>query len=432
MKNWAGNIQFNPIRTFAPKSKEEIKEAVLAARNNKKGLRMRGSGHSWTGLITANDYYLHLDDLQGIISVNQKELTVSAWAGTKLKLFGDEGFKHKLAMENQGDINRQSLAGATSTGTHGTGITFPSIANQITALTIINGKGEEIKIEKGHPYFNAARLSLGSLGVISEITFKLIPAYKLQIQTFAEDFNLSLEHFDSRLANNRHLEMFYFPVGEWSLTKIMNETKNEPTPKGLIGQLKETILENWLYTQMNKLAVATGKYELIDKIIKSFVSPETKTFWSHEAFPTERSFKFMEMEYNLPVEHFREVMDKIRSAIRTHKFQTLFPIEIRFVKGDELWLSPSYQRDSVYFAVHTYISEDYRPYFECIEKIFQEHGGRPHWGKWHSMNAACLKKVYPKFDEFLKMREEFDPEGMFLNQHLEQIFGIKSKISERS
>jgi len=429
MKNWAGNLRFNPTKVFTPKTVEEIKEAISQAKQNKKSLRMRGSGHSWTGLIETNDYYLHLDDLQGIISVNKEENLITAWAGTKLKLFGEEGFKHQLAMENQGDINRQSLAGATSTGTHGTGIGLPSIANQIAALTIINSKGEEIEIGRNHPYFNGARLSLGSLGIISNITFALIPAYKLSIETFAEDFKISLENFEDRLKNNRHLEMFYFPVGGWSLTKIMNESHAEPSKKTFLNNLKEALLDNWLYTQMNKVAVLTGQYKVIDKIIRKFVTPEKKIHWSHEAFPTERSFKFMEMEYNLPVEKFREVMEKIQKAIKDNNFQTLFPIEIRFVKGDPLWLSPAFERDSVYFAIHTYISEDYKPYFDCIEKIFKEYGGRPHWGKWHSMNANELRKVYPKFDEFLNMRNEFDPEGIFLNKHLEEIFEIKSNIS---
>ena len=432
MKNWAGNLTFTPSRVFAPQSVEDIKEAIILARQNKKNLRMRGSGHSWTGLIASNDYYLHLDDLQGIISVNQEEKTLTAWAGTKLKLFGDEGYKHLLAMENQGDINRQSIAGATSTGTHGTGIKFPSIANQIAEMTIVNSSAEEVMIDKNHPFFNGARLSLGSLGVISSITFRLIPAYKLCIETFAEDFQTSLELFETRLENNRHLEMFYFPVGKWSLTKIMNESTEEPSKKSFLNNFKEALVDNWLYTQMNKVAVLSGQYTAIDKLIKKFVTPEKKVYWSHEAFPTERSFKFMEMEYNLPVENFKEVMAKIQAAIQKNNFQTLFPIEIRFVKGDPLWLSPAFERDSVYFAIHTYITEDYRPYFDCIEKIFKEYGGRPHWGKWHTMKAEELKAVYPKFDEFLDMRKEFDPEGIFLNQHLEKIFGVKSSISGQS
>jgi FAD-linked oxidoreductase len=424
MKNWAGNLVFQPATTIAPKSSEEIISIVKKASIEKKCVRLRGSGHSWTGLIESKDYFLHLDELQGIMDVNPENKTVKAKAGTKLSLFGNEAFRFNLAMENQGDINKQSIAGATSTGTHGTGITLQSVANQIEAMTLINGKGEEVTINPSSPYYQAARLSVGSLGILTDITFKLRDAYKLKVETFAEDFDSSLKSFSERLKNNRHLEMFYFPVGDWSLTKMMNETTDAPTPKGLGKKLNEIVLENWLYTQLNRIASSTGRYQLIDKVMRTFVSHEIKTDWSHLAFPTERSFKFMEMEYNLPVEKFESVMAEMRSVIKQKKFQTLFPVEIRFVKKDPIWLSPAYDRDSVYFAVHTYISEDYRPYFDCMEAIFQKHGGRPHWGKWHTMNAEKLRKVYPKFDDFLKVRAEFDPQGIFLNDHLKNIFGL--------
>ncbi len=423
MKNWAGNLEFHPAQVLAPQSVEEIKAIILKAKQEKKNIRTRGTGHSWTGLIATNDFYLHLDNYQGIIEVNETRKIIKAKAGSKLHLFGEEAFKSKLAMENQGDINKQSIAGATSTGTHGTGITLQSVANQISAMTIINVRGEEIVIDENSPYFQAARLSLGALGIISDLTFKLSDAYKLRENSFAEDFSQSLKEFKTRLKANRHLEMFYFPVGDWSLTKMMNVTNDEPTKKNILHTMNEIVLENWLYTQLNRISSGTGRYKLIDKIMRTFVSPKENVDWSHRAFPTERSFKFMEMEYNLPLEKFEIVMEEVRAAIRKNNFQTLFPIEIRFVKADPLWLSPAYERDSVYLAVHTYISENYRPYFDCMEEILQRHGGRPLWGKWHTMKSDKLKLAYPRFNDFLKVRKEFDPDGMFLNDHLKDIFG---------
>ncbi len=426
MKNWAQNLDFTPSKIFSPKSVEDIKSAILTSRKEGRTLRMRGSAHSWTGLIETNQHYLHLDELQGVIDVKPEQKIVKAWAGTKLSLFGEEAFKHKLSMENQGDINKQSIAGATSTGTHGTGINLQSVANQISSLTIINANGEEVVVDETSPHFNAARLSLGSFGVVSDMTFKLTEAYKLEVKTFSEDFEQSLKEFDSRLKNNRHLEMFYFPVGKWSLTKLMNKTEAPVTNKGPLHKLNEVVIENWLYTQLNRVASSTGQYKLIDKLMRTFVSPETKVDWSHRAFPTERSFKFMEMEYNLPVEKFIPVMKEMTAAIDKHGFQTLFPIEIRFVKKDNIWISPAFERDSVYFAIHTYISEDYRPYFDCMEEILQRHEGRPHWGKWHTMDYKKLNRVYPKLNDFLESRKVFDPDGLFLNDHLKKIFGLNS------
>ncbi len=424
MKNWAGNLVFEPSDVITPESVGEIKAAVNKASQLKKKIRTRGTGHSWTGLIATNDLFLHLDKLQGVIEVDKSQKTIKAYAGTKLSLFGEEAFKANLAMENQGDINKQSIAGATSTGTHGTGVTLQSVANQISAMTIINSSGKEIHIDKNSQYFQAARLSLGSLGIISDMTFKLSEAYKLKENSFAEDFTQSLDKFEERLKSNRHLEMFYFPVGDWSLTKMMNISNEEPSSKNFLHSMNEIVIENWLYTQLNRIASSTGRYKLIDKIMRTFVSPKENIDWSHRAFPTERSFKFMEMEYNLPLEKFQTVMIEVRAAIKKNNFQTLFPIEIRFVKADPLWLSPAYERDSVYLAVHTYISEDYRSYFDCMEEIFQRHGGRPHWGKWHTMKMDKLKVAYPRFEEFLAVRKEFDSEGMFLNDHLKEIFGL--------
>lgn len=424
MKNWAGNLNFNPTKIFSPTTSSEVKNAVLTAIADKKYLRVMGSGHSWTGLIASDEYFLNLDKLQGLVEANRDKKTIKALAGTKLHFFGELAYSHGLAMENQGDINLQSIAGATSTGTHGTGLSLQSVANQISGLTIINGEGVEVSMDEHHPEFDAARLSLGSMGILTDITFKLTPCYKLKVETFAEDFEQSLSQFEARIKSHRHLEMFYFPVGDWSMTKFMNITNEEPTPTTIFHKLNEKIIENWLYTQLNRLASSSGRYKLIDKIIRKFVSRETKVNWSHIAFPTLRSFKFMEMEYNLPFEHFQAAMGEIRNAIKENNFQTLFPIEIRFVKGDKLWLSPAYERDSVYFAVHTYINEDYRPYFDCMEKIFKKYQGRPHWGKMHTLKKDDLEKVYPKFQDFIKIRNKHDPKGLFLNSHLKNIFGL--------
>ncbi len=424
MKNWAGNFTFYPKKIFSPKSEEELSLIVKDAIKNQQLIRVRGSSHSWTKLIESDQIFIDLDNFQGVTDVNVKGSLITARSGTRIFLFGEEAFRYKLAMENQGDINLQSIAGATSTGTHGTGVTLRSIANQIEKLKIITGNNELLTIDHDHPWFNAVRLSLGSLGIITELTFKLMPAYKLKVETFPENFNDSLLQFSERLSKHRHFEMFYFPVGDWAITKTMDITDSPIDRPSALNSMSESFFENWLFTQLNRLASMSGKYRMIDKLMKKFVSYQTKTDWSHRIFPSLRDFKFMEMEYNIPQESFIPAMEEIRLNIKKHNFQTLFPIEIRFVKNDNLWLSPAYQRDSVYFAIHTYISEDYKPYFHCMEEIFRKYGGRPHWGKWHSLKAQELKELYPKFDNFFDVRKACDPQGIFLNNHLKDLFGI--------
>lgn len=424
MKNWARSFEFHPKEILSPKTTKELQEIIRRAYEEKSIVRTRGSGHSWTGLIKSANFFVHLDEMQGLISVDKENNRARAWAGTKLSLFGEEAFKHGMAMANQGDINRQSLAGACTTGTHGTGLTLQSVSNQVSQMTLVTGQGEILDIDqnKNSELLKAAGVSFGSLGIISEMSMNLLPAYKLKVETFAEDMKTALSKYKERLQENRHLEMFYFPMGDWSMVKMMNMTDEEVSPRGFSHKFNDIVLENWLYELLNILATKTKSYKSLDQLMRKFVSHNTKVAWSHQAFPTDRNIRFMEMEYNLPTEKFEEVLEEIKHTIKTHNFQTLFPIEIRFVKGDELWLSPAYQRDSVYFAIHTYITENYRPYFNEVEKIFRKHQGRPHWGKWHTSTASYFEQVYPKWQDFLKLRKELDPEGVLLNEHLKEVF----------
>jgi FAD/FMN-containing dehydrogenase len=202
----------------------------------------------------------------------------------------------------------------------------------------------------------------------------------------------------------------------------MNQTTEQVSPRSRIKKISEMVLDNWLFEGMNILASKSKKYSEIDQLVRRFVGHDTFIDWSHRAFPTERTVRFMEMEFNLPIDKFEEIFLEIQACIEKNKFETLFPIEIRFVKGDNLWLSPAYQRDSVYFAIHTYKSENYRPYFEEIQKIFIRHSGRPHWGKWHSLTEKELAPLYPRWDDFKKIRRELDPQGIWLNNHLKTLF----------
>lgn len=424
MKNWAGNLEFHPKTILTPASTQEASNLVKQQISQNKSIRMRGTGHSWTGLIATDETYLHLDKMQGVIHAQPEKNLITAFGGTKLKLFGEEAFKHKLALPNQGDVNHQSLAGSMSTGTHGTGVTLQSISNQLRAAKIISGSGDivEFDSEKHPDHIKALAVSMGSMGLITEATVKMLPAYKLKVETFSEDMKTALEKYPDRLKNNRHLEMFYFPVGDWSMVKLMNMTEDAPTARSKMNEVSDLVLENWLYEGLNILAGKIGSYKGIDSVMRKFVSHTKKVNWSHLAFPTERTVKFMEMEFNLPIEKFETVFEELKASIKKNNFQTLFPIEIRFVKGDELWLSPAYQRDSVYFAVHTYFTENFRPYFQEMQNIFKRHGGRPHWGKWHSLTHDDLEKVYPKWQDFHKVRLELDPKGLWLNSHLRSMF----------
>lgn len=420
LKNWAENFSFSPLHTHAPRSLAELKAAVLEARSRKQMIRVRGSGHSWNPLIASDQHFLHLDQLQGITHVDPATERVRVLAGTKLFHLGQEAFKQGFAMINLGDINRQSLAGATSTGTHGTGLNLQSISNQITWLSYVDAQGELRESKLGDSDFNALRLSLGSLGILHEIELQVTKSYRLKEETMLkkrEDFLATLQE---DIKDNRHFELFYFPVGDWALVKKMNPTQEiiDQTPLSVFVQKH---LEGPVYEALNILASRSQSYSLCDKIMQAFVSPQTRSGWSHEIFPSNRDIRFMEMEYNLPLENFSEAFSEIIAFIKKHKIQTLFPIEIRFVKADDIWLSPAFHRASVYFAVHTYRHEDHRFYFEGVQEIFKHYQGRPHWGKWHSLKNKDFTRLYPRFEDFKKLRESLDPQGVLLNSYLKEI-----------
>lgn len=420
MKNWARNLDFSPKNIFDPKTSDELIQIVKDSQK----IRLRGSAHSWTDLIVTDETFIQLDNLQGITEIDHEKKQITALAGTKLKLLGELAFQNNMAFPNQGDINKQSIAGALSTGTHGTGLTLKSMSNQITKLEIINAEGQRLVVDENHPYFNAARVSFGSLGLIEKLKLQMIDAYKLKAESFAEDMDQTLLTLRKRLQENRHVEMFYFPVGNWSIVKLTNKSEEQISSMGLSRKFNDIVLENWLYEGLNILANKTKSYKKIDKIMKKFVSPQVRVGNSHELFPTNRDVKFMEMEYNIPLESFEDAFTEIKYAISSHGFETLFPIEIRFVQADDIWLSPAYQRDSVYFAIHTYITEEYRPYFQTLEEIFKKYQGRPHWGKWNTANFDYLETVYPKWHEFLKVRAELDPKQKWANSYLKNLFKI--------
>lgn len=421
VKNWAGNLSFSPHTQHSPTTLEELQNCVRRARFQQQVIRPRGSTHSWNPLYATDEHYLQLDHLQGVTHVDPSLNRIRALAGTKLSRLGEEAFKHNLSMINQGDINQQSLAGATSTGTHGTGITLKSISNQITALKFVNAEGELQTSQLGDKDFDALRLSLGSMGVLYEIELQMQESYRLEEFTYAQKRELFLETIDKDVKENRHFELFYFPVGDWALIKKMNLTDSPVTQITPFNEWKQKSLEGKVYEWLNVLASKSQHYQLCDQIMQKFITPEQRVGWSHEIFPSNRDIKFMEMEYNLPSECFRDAFQEITQFIKKHRIQTLFPIEIRFVHADSLWLSPAFERESVYFAVHTYRGEDHRFYFQGIQDIFKSYQGRPHWGKWHSLRAREFNDLYPRFNDFIHLREKLDPQKTFMNSYLKEI-----------
>ncbi|PFR24344.1 MULTISPECIES: D-arabinono-1,4-lactone oxidase [Bacillus cereus group] len=427
-RNWTGNVEGNPQYMMYPKNIQDVIKAVHLAKEMGKRIRVVGSGHSFTPLVQTEEILLSLDGLQGILGIDSQSSIVEVWAGTKLSYLGRMLQEKGYAQENLGDIDSQSIAGAISTGTHGTGITFGSLATQVVEITAVLASGETIICsEKEHPEFwKAFQLSLGMLGVIVKVKLKVVPAYMLMYKSKKESFSTVMNSLEE-YKKHRHFEFFVFPYSDDVQVKITDET----TGKGMDvkwHKFKTELLENIAFSLLSKgCKLMPSISKRVSRLSAKAVPNGQIIGPSYQIFATSRNVRFYEMEYSIPAEHMKKVVQEIHNLIQEKRFQVHFPIECRYVRGDDIWISPAYERDSAYIAVHMYKGMKYAAYFTAIERIFQKYEGRPHWGKMHAMGYEQLQRVYPKLSSFLEVRKEVDPIGMFLNPYLSKMFSIHEK-----
>lgn len=428
-QNWARSAHVKPARVERPRTPEGVQRAVQAAIAHNLLVKAVGAGHSFTGIAVAPGVLLELDDMQGVVSADAARARVTLLAGTRLHRIPRLLAAYGLAMQNLGDIDRQSISGAISTGTHGTGAGFGGLAAQVVGVTLITGEGEFLRIneDENAELLPAVALGLGALGVIVEVTLQCVPAFVMH----AIDEPLPLEDvlstIEERVTASDHFEFYWFPHTDVALTKrqtrLPESTPRRPLPR--VGRwIDETLLSNGVYRVVcaagqaipaitppfNRLAVKlTGDREYIDR--------------SHRVLTQSRNVRFREMEYALPAENVVPAFRAIQELIVDRRWRIEFPVEVRFAAADDRWLSTANGRASGYIAVHRYWRADPTEYFEAIERICLDHGGRPHWGKLHTLNAPQLRERYPRFDDFVAVRERLDPERRFTNRYLDRVLG---------
>lgn len=428
-QNWGRSASVQPVRVERPRSPEGVARAVQAAARQRMTVKAVGAGHSFTGIAAAPEVLLELDDLQGLVSADATTGRVTLLAGTRLHRIPAMLARYGLAMENLGDIDRQSISGAISTGTHGTGAAFGGLATQVRGLTLITAEGDFLRIDEEHnpDLLPAAVLGLGALGIIVEVTLQCVPAFIMHAVDEPVLLDDVLASLSERVAASDHFEFYWFPHTDIALTKrqtrMPESTVRRPLPT--VGRwIDESLLANGVYRLVcgvsrlvpaitppfNRLAVRlTGDREYTDR--------------SHSVFTQRRNVRFREMEYALPAQHVIAAFTAVRERIAAKGWRIEFPLEVRFAAADDLWLSTAHGRATAYIAVHRYWRVDPSEYFREIEQIMLEHGGRPHWGKLHTLSAPQLRERYPRFDDFLAVRERLDPERRFTNRHLERVLG---------
>ena len=426
-KNWSGYVECPATPVVTPDSGAQLARVLADAARDDRAVRLVGAGHSFSPLVASDGVIVSLDKLQGILDVDTATRIARVHAGTRLFALGGALAQRGLAMENLGDINVQSIAGATSTGTHGTGLGFGNLATQIAALKFVTADGREVVASpQDNPELLAGgRIGLGALGVLSEISLRLVPAFRLKLERGGMDLEDCLAQADALVAANRSFEFYWLPHTESVLTKKWNVTDAPVDEMGFGRWVSDVLLENTAFGALCKLGRAMPSWcPPLSRFCASMISRSEQVDASWSMLSTVRQVRFNEMEWSVPAARGADALREIKALIAKRDFPLMFPLEYRWVKGDDIWLSPDFARDSVHISVHQYRGMPFEGYFEAVQAICLNHGGRPHWGKVHSLRAAQLSALYPRWDDFLALREKMDPSGRFLTPYLRGLFGV--------
>jgi L-gulonolactone oxidase len=425
--NWAGDQTCHPALIVRPGSREELAETVAAAAAAGQKVRVAGSGHSFTGAALTEGAMIQLDALRGVLDADSPSGLVRVGAGTRLADLNEELAAIGLAMENLGDIDRQTLAGAISTGTHGTGARLRNISAQVEGLELVLADGSVRSLSAvTHPgLLRAARVGIGALGAIAAATIRCVPAFTLRRVDTPRPREEVLDDFERLADANDHFELFSFPYDDNALVLERNRVEGPPRPRGrAAAYLNDVVLENWALGALAATGRAfPGRIPSLSRLAGRLLSPSRRTDRSDRAFVNERRVRFTEMEYGLPRADGPEAVRRVVEWVRSNRYPVFFPIEVRVAAGDNASLSPSHERDTAYIAVHQYRGMEWRPYFEAVEEIMDSYGGRPHWGKRHFQTAATLAPRYPAWSEYQAARDELDPGRTFTNPYAERVLG---------
>ncbi len=426
-RNWAGNERAQAVRVVRPITTGEVAEAVRAAAADGLTVKPVGAGHSFTAAAVTDGVRLDLSGLCDLVSVNVAERLITVQAGMRLGVLNRTLAEHGLAMPTLGDIDAQSVSGAISTGTHGTGARLGCLSTFVAALTLVTGAGTVLRCsaEENPDVFAAARVGVGAVGVLTEVTLRCVDAFTLRAEERPERMADVLAGLDEHVDGNDHFEMYWFPYTDRVQTKRNNRVPANDRPLGrLRGWLDDEFLSNTVLAGACRVGRAVpAAVPTITKIEARALSPRVYTAPSHEVFCTPRRVRFVEMEYGLPRAVLSEAFAALRAIVDSLPFKVVFPVEIRVSAADDIWLSHGYGRDSAYIAIHQYVGMPFEPYFRAFEKVAVSMGGRPHWGKMHWRTAEDLHPAYPRFDDFLAVRDKLDPGRVFANRYTKQVFG---------
>ncbi|WTX00605.1 FAD-binding protein [Streptomycetaceae bacterium NBC_01309] len=426
-KNWAGNQTAQPRRVATPRSPEEVSALVRRAASD--GLRVKavGAGHSFTSVAVTDGVLVRPDGLTEVREVDAAGGTVTVGSGLRLERLNDLLAEHGLALTNMGDIAVQSLAGATATGTHGTGRASGALAGQIQGLEMVLADGEIVNCspDENAELFAGARVGLGALGVVTALTVGVEPAFLLEAREEPMPLDEVLARFDELCEDNDHFEFYWFPHTDSCNVKRNNRSPGPAKPLSRAKfLLDDELLSNGVFGLACRLGKAAPKaIPTIARVSSRALSARTYTDASYKVFTSPRRVRFVEMEYALPREALTAALREVHELVNKGDEYVSFPVEVRIAPSDDMWLSTAYGRDTAYVAVHMFRGTPHERYFSAVEKIMTAHQGRPHWGKLHTRDAAYFADAYPHFKDFAALRDRVDPDRRFGNDYLRRVLG---------
>lgn len=384
-QNWSGSVQCPNAGRVAPVDLGAL-QSLVRHQQNPGSLRPVGSGHSFVPFWHDQDTLLDLTHFQALAALDDDH--VRCGAGMPLHALGPKLARLGMALENMGDIDRQSLAGAVATGTHGTGRGLGSLASQVVALDLVDGLGEIRRLDTPD-MLAAGRVNLGLLGVMTSLELRTVPLYGLHEQNWREPVEVTLDALDDRLQHYRHHEFWWVPSADQCVAKVLDQ-------------------------------IAVPEVSRLDEVAFGEAGERWGASW--QIFPSDRDLRFNEMEYAIPADQGPECFLALREVMLEHFPRLPWPVEYRIVAGDDGWLSPTAGRTVATISVHQDAGRDPMPLFLKVEPILREFGGRPHWGKWHDLGRAELRRRYRRFDDFVALRQELDPQDRFLTGYLADRF----------
>ncbi|WP_430461562.1 D-arabinono-1,4-lactone oxidase [Thalassolituus sp. LLYu03] len=419
--NWSGNQHCQPNERLIPKSEDEVADII---RNATQNIRCVGSSHSFSGLVPTDQTLLSLARLRGIENVDKDALEVDVLAGTRLSQLGKDLWTHDMSTINLSDIDTQAFGGVLATSTHGTGKELGTLSTHAQKVHLISAAGDKLSCSASEntDLFNAVRNNLGCLGVVTKARIKTDKAYYLREYSWMMSEEEGLERAEELRDAHRHYEMYALPHSDYMLGIAIDKIDPADIPA---DQAEPSGDAYEAFRMMSNLIdyMPFARSWLVN-FGASGVEPETRYGASHEIFGNLRDIRFNEMEYTVPAEVGPQCLREILQTIKKQNIPVIFPIEARYIKGDDVWLSPFYKRDGFSISCHNFHDKDYKKYFAAIEPIFWKYDGRPHWGKIHTLSANEFAGRYERFGDFLKIRQELDPQGRFLNDHLRYTLGV--------